>query len=87
MYKWGYSVEDYVSMNIDKYTRSLIAQFRFGILPLQLEIGRYRGIPIDERLCMFCTNNEIEDEFHLIMICASYVVFRNELFQKIGNID
>ena len=47
MYKWGYSVEDYVSMNIDKYTRSLIAQFRFGILPLQLEIGRYRGIPID----------------------------------------
>ena len=36
---------------------------------------------------MFCTDNEIEDEFHLIMICASYVVFRNELFQKIGNID
>ena len=74
-------------MNIDKYRRSLIAQFRFEILALQLEIGRYRGIPIDESLRMFCTDNEIEDEFHSIMISASYVVFRNELFQKIGNID
>jgi len=87
MYKWGYCVEDYVSMNIDKYTRSLIAQSRFGILPLQIEVGRYRGIPINERLCVFCANNEIEDEFHLIMLCTFYEVIRNELFCKVGNFD
>ena len=44
----------YVKVNLDKGHRSLDSQLLCGILPLQLELGRYSGIPRENRLCPFC---------------------------------
>lgn len=52
----------YVTMNITKQKRSLMAQFRFGILTLRVETGRYRNGPLHERYCVLCKN------FHSINI-------------------
>ena len=41
--KQNYNMENYLSMNIPKSQRSLLAQFRCGILPVRIETGRYRG--------------------------------------------
>ena len=52
--------------------RSLLAQFRLGILPLFIETGRYSNISAENRICKFCTLNIINDEFHFLMQCPFY---------------
>jgi hypothetical protein len=64
MFKWNYESEEYVQKNFNRKMRSLIAQFRSGILPLQIEVGRFRNIPVENRVCFSCPD-KIEDEFHL----------------------
>ena len=65
LYKYDKDAEEYTKMNINKYQRSMFAQFRCGILPLEIEVGRYRDIPLKERICQLC-NNAVEDEIHFL---------------------
>ena len=44
-FKTSYHVEKYVLMNLNRRERSILAQFRIGILPLRVETGRYIGKP------------------------------------------
>ena len=82
MFKGDMYQEDYLKLNISKYQRSIFAQFRAGILPLQVEIGRYRNIPLEERLCTLCDACEVEDEFHFLLKCSRYEDLRKSLFEK-----
>ena len=82
IFKWNFGCEDYITQNLDKRIRSLVAQFRFGILPLQIEIGRYRNIPVENRTCSSCINL-IEDEFHLLCECPLYTNARQNLFETV----
>ena len=34
--------------------RSHLAQLRLGILPLMIELGRFRNIDLEKRLCTVC---------------------------------
>ena len=61
LYKYDNTLAEYVMMNISKYQRSLFAQFRSGILPLEIEIGRYRNIPLELRVCKMCHLGVVED--------------------------
>ena len=40
-FKRVYKGENYLLCNFDRSTRSFYVQFRFGILPLRIETGRY----------------------------------------------
>ena len=60
----------------------VFAQLRVGILPLEVEIGRYRNIPLENRLCLFRVNMP-EDEKHFICICPTYIVYREIMYDKI----
>ena len=40
-------------------------QFRSGTMPLRIEIGRWQGKTLDERLWLVCNIGVVEDEFHL----------------------
>ena len=51
LYKSDKDIEEYVKLPVQKYHRSLFAQFRFGILPLQIEVGRFRNMQLNERIC------------------------------------
>ena len=59
--------ENYLDLNITRHRRSLIAQIRLGILPLEIEVGRFRGIAVDQRLCKCCNNNVTEMNFILFV--------------------
>ena len=80
MFKADFSQEDYFSLDVPKYHRSLFSQLRAGILPLQIEVGRYRNIPLGERLCTLCNNGEVEDELHFVCSCSMYSEFRETLY-------
>jgi hypothetical protein len=44
-----------------------------GILPLAIETGRFTSqiTPIENRICKFCNQNQIEDEKHFFVILYS----------------
>ncbi len=58
--------------------RSIMAQFRSGILPLSIETGRYTYIPEELRLCIFCLENCVENEEHFLFHCSFY----SQMIQK-----
>lgn len=52
--------ENYLEMHISKSLRSIIAQFRYGILPIRIKTGRYKREPLDKRICKFYLLKEID---------------------------
>ena len=62
LFKETMGIENYIKYNLSSSERSAMAQFRFGILPLNIETGRFRNQALEERLCTLCEFNEIEDE-------------------------
>ena len=65
-----------------------MSKFRLGVCPLHIETGRYeinekksKGISVENRTCQVCgSQDEIEDEFHFLMMCPAYNELRNNLF-------
>ena len=86
LYKYDKSTEDYLLLDLSKYQRSIFAQFRCGILPLEIEVGRYRDFALPERTCKLC-HNDVEDEIHLLLMCKAYVTPRTKLFNKALEIE
>lgn len=72
---------------MSRYNRPILAQYRCGILPLNIEVGRYRNIPLDNRLCTLCPNRSIEDEFHFLCTCPIYNDIRSILYETIMYYD
>ena len=66
-FKHDINVEDYL-VKSTRSQRSLLAQLRIGILPLQIEVGRYYRKQLNERLCLICSDNVIEDECHFFVL-------------------
>ena len=73
--------ENYVTANLCRKKRSLMAQFRMGILPLKIETGRFSRTPIEARICNLC-KTEIENEIHFLCVCPIYNEIRIKLYKK-----
>ena len=80
-FKNSFGVENYVRCNHSRQNRSLMAQIRLGILPLNEETGRYTNVLLQDRRCVHCPES-IEDESHFILHCTLYKVKRQNLFIK-----
>ena len=76
--------ELYLVMGLSRKERSLLSQFRLGILPLRIETGRYRGEKEQERICVLCNKCEIENEKHFLLECDMYNEERQLLFQQVN---
>ncbi len=61
-----------VRSNLKRNNRSLLAKLVAGIMPLEIEVGRYLGIPAGERFCTICNLNLVEDEYHFLFTCIAY---------------
>lgn len=75
-----YSVQPYLKSNISRQERSAIARLRCGVFPLEIEKGRYRGIPVDRRLCKVYETGTVEAERHFILNCPAYSLQRKCMF-------
>ena len=71
-FKQGYGVEPYCTRYLPRHLRSILAQLRFGILPLEIETGRYVGLAAEDRTCKLCDASTPEDECHFLFHCARY---------------
>ena len=70
IFKTTFETEEYAKHCKNRKERSFMAQLRLGILPLAIETGRYRNVPLEERLCESC--RIIEDEKHFLLHCPLY---------------
>jgi len=61
--------EGYVQRTRVKVHRSLLANLKGGVAPLQIEIGRYVCLPVEERSCKTCNSGMVEDEEHFCVGC------------------
>ena len=68
-----------------KAHRSTLAKFRCGVAPLNIELGRYCGTPLERRLCLACSNDAIEEEVHVFIECPAYDVVRKYLMDLAAN--
>ena len=62
-----------------------VCKFRVSSHHLQIELGRYQGIPRHQRLCQQCSSGEVEDEIHFLFKCTKYEPDRKELIDIILN--
>ena len=83
-FKEIFCIEPYVSTNMNRKYRSILAQLRIGTLPLEIETGRWKGVEIERRTCQLCNSGSVEDEYHFLFECVFYVFERNCFFTKIG---
>ena len=83
LFKSKLVVENYVLYNLTPSQRSLTAQFRAGILPLNIETGRFRNIKLEERLCTLCNQNAVESELHFLFDCSCYAHLRQPWLESI----
>ena len=64
--------------------RRTITKFRISAHRLMIEQGRYLGIPSDNRICLKCSSNEVEDEQHFLFSCPKHIQERTKLFELIA---
>ncbi len=77
----------YLLNNESFKSRQLLCQLRISSHNLNVEVGRYLGQRRDKRICSICKNGDIENEFHFVMKCSSYDALRNEVFNKLNELN
>ena len=59
-----------------------MAKLRLSSHKLNIEIGRHSKIDRQDRKCIRCNLNDIEDEFHSVLVCPDYINVRNAYIPK-----
>ena len=59
----------------------MIAQHRMGVLPIQIELDRYRQVPRNQRICTLC-NEKVECKLHFLYCCKNLSSIRNILIER-----
>ena len=80
--KYSYQQVPYFYKLLNKKHRNAIAKLRLSSHPLLIETGRYSGIPWENRKCIYCDMDDIEDEFHFVCKCTNYTMLRNAYIPK-----
>ena len=60
---------------------------RNGTNILEIEKGRWKHIPLDQRYCNQCDCKLVESEKHFLLDCSKYATFRNHFFDSVMNIS
>ena len=85
-FKTSYCLENYLlSSNKSRNEISTFAKIRISCHKLHIEEGRYRKIPLQERICQLC-NVEVEDEKHFVLSCSKLEACRKSFYDKINDI-
>ena len=73
VYKTNFEQGKYISILPTSFCKTFM-RFRTRNHRLPIEVGRWRGIPSNQRLCSFC--NELGDEFHFLLTCKHFELER-----------
>ena len=74
-YKLVFGFEKYLDFHC--YV-SILTKLRSGTLRLNVEVGRYLNTQRENRICICCNMNVLEDEYHFVLSCPAYRSVRIE---------
>ena len=83
-FKTNPGFENYLSIVQSFELRRSLTKFRVSAHRLEIESGRYRGIPPQQRFCKRCDSGEVEDEIHFLICCSKFNDNREQLFVSIS---
>ena len=78
-------MEPYVTM-LPFEARRDFAKLRTSSHALEIEVGRYKDNPREERICKLCNLNCVENEAHFLTSCPYYKDERKILFNRFSNL-
>ena len=67
-----FEIQFYLKNTLPVYLTRILAKLRCSAHELKVEKGRHNGTPYLQRICVFCRNNQIEDEFHFVLQCPFF---------------
>ena len=76
-FKYTFDRADYLQVWENRNIKNVRAKLRLSSHTLFVETGRHRQIPSQDRTCILCNIDDIEDEYHFILICPFYNTIRN----------
>ena len=80
-FKHEFKFEKYLDFIGERKYRTALSKFRLSSHNLNIERGRYEGIPRDERLCNVCNMNAVETEYHFLLVCPRYTDLRRKFLK------
>ena len=77
--KTSFAKEEYLDA-LPLNVRGYICKFRISAHSLNVQTGRFakKRIPRNEQLCKLCNMEEVEDEYHFVLICPKYMPLRKK---------
>lgn len=69
----------YMSSQISENQKKLICKFVTSNHTLPVEVGRWKSVPHNDRICSKCDLNEIGNELHCILKCSRFQSDREKL--------
>ena len=84
-FKCNFGFEEYLNIVSNFELRRSISKFRMSSHHLEIERGRYQGIPPDSRICKKCGSGEIEDKIPFLFVCSKLSVERKTLLDTIAD--
>ena len=63
----------------------MLMKLRGGTAAFQIEIGRWRGMKREERICKECQSGEVEDVCHWLLQCPTWDHLRQPLIRELGD--
>ncbi len=76
-FKTDFEFENYLRF-LPPALRIEFCRYRCSNHRLDIELGRYQGIPRNQRLCSKCQTGVVGDEFHHLMECTIYRDLRSQ---------
>ena len=73
IYKEQISLERYFNLLPDKLWKPIL-KFRTSNHYLPVETGRWNKIPLEDRICTLCNENDIADQFHYLLKCQLLII-------------
>lgn len=82
-FKANFGFETYLD-KLPQKLRIPFTKLRLSCHQLRIETGRYgvNRVARNLRLCTICNSNDIEDEFHFVIVCDVYRDIRNKYIKK-----
>ena len=72
----------YLTTLLNKKLRNALSKLRLSSHRLALETGRHTGVERQNRKCAFCVKDDLEDEYHFVLICPRYNNLRTQLIKQ-----
>lgn len=81
-FKHTFELEAYLDNIKNRKFKIALCRFRLSSHKLEIERGRYHNIPRSERICKFCTQNVVENEYHFLLTCPLYTHLRKQYLKQ-----